>query len=121
MALQAGMLRKRATIQSRTTSVEGVYGQQQLTWSDVITIWCEIVVLSGAQLARSQSIYNETTHHIITRYQQMFADIKRVGSYRLVYVNAGVTRYFDLASTLNEEERNRMVTILATEGLNDGQ
>jgi SPP1 family predicted phage head-tail adaptor len=119
--MQAGLLRKRVLIQQRSASVEATYGQQLLAWTDLTTVWADIEVLSGAQLARSQSIYNMTTHHIVTRYQPLFANVKQVGSYRAVYTSGGVTRYFDIGSSMNDAERNRMVTLLASEGLNDGQ
>lgn len=119
--MQAGQLRKRGILQQRANTVDTTYGQQTLGWTDLQTLWCDIQAVSGAQLARSQSIYNMTSHHIIVRWQQVFQDIKRVGSYRIAYTNSGVTRYFDLGATLNEAERNRMVTLLCSEGLNDGQ
>ena len=119
--MQAGTLRKRATLQQRASTVDATYGQQTLGWVDLQTLSCDIQAVSGSQLARSQSIYNMTSHHIVVRWQQVFQDIKRVGSYRLVYTSAGVTRYFDLGASMNENERNRMVTLLASEGLNDGQ
>ena len=119
--MQAGKLRKRVLIQQRTSTVEATYGQQTLAWTDLTTIWCDIEAVSGAQLARSQSIYNETTHHIILRWQPIFENMKQVGSYRGVYVSSGTTRYFDIGATMNDGERNRMVTLLCSEGLNDGQ
>ena len=119
--MQAGTLRKRLLIQQRSSTVETTFGQQVLGWSDLVTVWADIEAVSGAQLARSQSIYNMTSHHITVRYQQAFADIKRVGSYRAVYVTSGTTRYFDIGSSMNDGERNRLVTLLCSEGLNDGQ
>ncbi|WP_342617229.1 phage head closure protein [Rhodoferax sp. GW822-FHT02A01] len=119
--MQGGNLRKRVLIQQRASTVEGTFGQQSLIWVNLTTIWADIEVVSGAQLARSQSIYNMTTHHIITRFQKLFADMKKVGSYRAVYTTYGSTRYFDIGATLNDAERNRMVTLLCSEGLNDGQ
>ena len=119
--MQAGLLRKRVTLQQRSGSVESTYGQQLLTWSDIATLWAEIEAVSGQQLARSQSIYNQTTHHIFVRYQGLLANVRQVGSYRIVYTSGAVTRYFDLGASLNEGERNRMVTLLCSEGLNDGQ
>ena len=47
--------------------------------------------------------------------------MKQVGSYRAVYVSHGVTNYYDIGASMNEDERNRMVTLLCSEGLNDGQ
>ena len=119
--MQAGTLRKRLLLQQRTTSVETTFGQQTLGWTDLVTVWADIEAVSGAQLARSQSIYNMTSHHITVRYQQAFADMKRVGSYRAVYVTSGTTRYFDIGASMNESERNRTITLLCSEGLNDGQ
>lgn len=119
--MQAGQLRKRVLLQQRTSTVDPTFGQQTLGWTDLQTIWADIEAVSGAQLARSQSIYNMTSHHVTVRFQQMFADMKRVGSYRLVYQTASTTRYFDIGTSMNESERNRMVTLLCSEGLNDGQ
>ena len=54
--MQAGKLRKRILIQQRASTVESTYGQQNLSWSDLITVWADLEAISGAQLARSQSI-----------------------------------------------------------------
>ena len=96
--MEAGLLRKRITLQQRSAAVDATYGQQLLTWSDLTTLWADIEVISGSQLARSQSIYNLTSHHVVCRYQPVFANIKQVGSYRIVYLSGGVTRYFDIGS-----------------------
>ena len=119
--MQSGNLRKRITIQQRSTSIEPTFGQQVLAWSDLFTAWCEIEAISGQQVAHSQSIYNATTHHITLRYRIALANVKQVGSYRAVYVSGGVTRYFDIGASLNELERNRSIVLYASEGLNDGQ
>jgi SPP1 family predicted phage head-tail adaptor len=118
--MQAGQLRKRITIQQRSTTVDG-FGQPALSWVDLATVWADIQVLYGQQLARSQSIYNMTSHQIVIRFQSFLSDVRKVGSYRAVYVGAGTTRYFDIGASMNEAERNRMVTLLCSEGLNDGQ
>ena len=118
--MQAGSLRKRITIQQRSTTVDS-FGQQVLGWSDLTTTWADIQVLYGQQLAKSQSIYNMTSHQIVVRFQSFLADMKQVGSYRAVYVSHGVTNYYDIGASMNEDERNRMVTLLCSEGLNDGQ
>ena len=119
--MQAGKLRKRILIQQRASTVDSTYGQQNLSWIDLTTIWCEIEAVSGAQLARSKSIYNMTTHHVVIRWQPIFENMKQVGSYRAVYTSAGTTRYFDIGASMNDGERNRMITLLCSEGLNDGQ
>ena len=118
--MQAGNLRKRITLQQRGTTIDS-YGQPTLTWSDLATMYADIQVLFGQQLARSQSIYNMTSHQIVVRYQALFQDVMVVGSYRAKYVSGGVTRYFDIGASMNEDERNRQITLLCSEGLNDGQ
>lgn len=118
--MQAGNLRRVITIQKRSASVDS-YGQQVLTWTDLVTVKADLQVMYGMQLARAQSIYNMTSHQIVVRYQPVFSDIRKVGSYRAVYVNGGTTRYFDIGASMNESERNRQVTLLCSEGLNDGQ
>lgn len=119
--MQAGKLRKRILLQQRSGAVETTYGQQTLAWVDLVTIWADIEAISGAQLARSQSIYSLTSHHITIRWQAIFENMKQLGSYRAVYVSAGTTRYFDIGASMNDGERNRMITLLCNEGLNDGQ
>jgi SPP1 family predicted phage head-tail adaptor len=114
--ISAGALRKRITIQQRTTS-QDAFGQQQTTWTDLATVWAHIESLSGGQLAKAQSIYSETTHQVTVRWQSIFNDIKKVGSYRILYG----TRIFDIGGDLNVDERNRVVELLCKEGLNDGQ
>jgi SPP1 family predicted phage head-tail adaptor len=114
--ISAGQLRKRVTIQQRT-STQGGFGEQLKTWTDLATVWAHIESLSGGQLAKAQSVYSETTHKVTVRWQSLFTDIKSVGSYRVLYG----TRIFDIGADLNVDERNRVVELLCREGLNDGQ
>jgi SPP1 family predicted phage head-tail adaptor len=114
--ISAGQLRKRVTIQQRA-STQDAFGQQAITWTDLATVWAHIESLSGGQLARAQSIYSETTHQVTVRWQSTLNDIKKVGSYRILYG----TRIFDIGGDLNVDERNRVVMLLAREGLNEGQ
>jgi len=39
---------------------------------------------------------------------------------RVVYLNAGVTRYFNIVSCINVDERNKEINLMAVEGLNAG-
>lgn len=114
--LSAGLLRRRITIQQRSIAQDAA-GQQQITWTDLATVWAHIESLSGAQMVKAQSIYSATTHQITVRWQTIFNDIKKVGSYRVLYG----TRIFDIGADLNVDERNRVIQLLAKEGLNEGQ
>ena len=114
--IRAGDLRRRITIQQRSATQDG-YGQQAVTWSNVLTTWAHIESLSGNQLNKAQSIYNEVTHKVTMRWQAALNDVKAVGSYRIMYG----TRIFDIGADLNFDERNRVLELLCKEGLSDGQ
>lgn len=114
--LRIGLMRHRVTIQQRT-STQGGFGEQLKTWTDILTCWAHIEALSGSQLARAQSIYTQTTHKVTLRWQRGLNDVKSTGAYRIMYG----TRIFDIGADLNIEERNRVIELMAREGLNEGQ
>lgn len=114
--MQAGLLCKRLVLQQRSTAQDGTYGQQVIAWTTIATVWGQVESLSGAQLNKAQSIYNNVTHRVTVRYQTLLADIKQVGSYRILLGS----RIFDVGASLNVDERNRTVELLCEEGLNDG-
>lgn len=113
--MQAGQLRKRVVLQQRSTAQDGM-GQQLTTWVDLASMWAEIEPVSGGQMERMRSIYNHTSHKVVVRWQPILEDVRYVGSYRIVYAG----RIFDVGASMNELERNRMVTLLCSEGLNEG-
>lgn len=114
--MRAGDLRHVVQLQQRDALQDG-YGQQARTWTTLTTLYVDIQPLSGVQLERARSIYNETSHEVHVRFQPMLADIRQVGSYRLLFGS----RIFDIGGSMNLGERNREVVLLCKEGLNDGQ
>ena len=114
-ALRAGQLRKRVLVQSRSSSPDAI-GGQSTTWADLKTIWAEVTALSGRELMLAQTIAAEVTHEINCRYDPVFADPRTVAAYRIVYNG----RRFNIHGVQNEDERNRRITLQASEGLNDG-
>ena len=64
--MKAGDLRKRIQLQQRSSSQDG-FGQQLTSWTTLFTSWAEIEPVSGAQLDRARSIYNETSHKVTMR------------------------------------------------------
>lgn len=113
--MQAGQLRKRIELQQRSSSQDG-YGQQLTSWTTLFTTWAAIEPVSGAQLDRARSIYNETSHKVTVRWRAQLNDIKQVGSYRVLYAG----RVFDVGASMNQDERNRTVVLLCAEGINQG-
>ena len=115
MTLSAGTLRKRITLQQQSISVD-TYGQQIITWTDVATVWASIEPSVGRELMAAQAVSLDQPTTITIRWQAAFANPKAVAAMRAVYNG----RLFNIHSVENEEERNRTLTLLASEGLNDG-
>ena len=118
--MRAGDLRRRVLIQIHSTT-QDTFGQQVTTWTDWLTnVPADIQPLSGRELIAAQAVNAEVTHMIVIRYHPQMADPIKVAAMRVIYVNAGVTRYFNVASSINEDEKNRTINLMATEGLNRG-
>lgn len=113
--MQAGLLRRRVLIQSRSTSVDAM-GGQITTWNTVATVYAQIESTNGRAVFAGEAVQTEVTHQIVVRYQPMFADPKAVAAMRAVYNG----RYFNIHASVNEAERNRQITLFCSEGLSDG-
>ena len=118
--MRAGDLRRRVTIQTRDTT-QDAYGQQVTTWTDYLTgVPADIQALSGRELLAAQAMVAEVSHQITVRYTSLLADPIKVAAMRVVYVNASVTRYFNISAAMNVDERNKQIDLLCSEGLNNG-
>jgi SPP1 family predicted phage head-tail adaptor len=113
--VRAGQLARRLLIQSRSSS-QDTFGGQQLVWTDLITVWADIQPLSGRELESAQRMASEISHQITVRYQPIFADTRVVAGYRALYKG----RIFNIHASMNEDEKNAVITLLASEGLDDG-
>lgn len=118
--MRSGDLRRRVLIQLRGVS-QDTFGQQVTSWSDYMTsVPADIQALTGRELLAAQAVNAEVTHQITLRYSQSLADPLRVASMRVIYINGGATRYFNVGSCINVDERNKQIDLLVTEGLNPG-
>jgi len=79
-------------------------------------VWADIQPLSGRELENARRMASEISHQITLRYQTLFTDTRAVATYRARYKG----RVFNLHAALNEDEANVLITLLASEGLNDG-
>jgi SPP1 family predicted phage head-tail adaptor len=114
-SLRAGQMNRRITLQ-RPSTAQDTYGGPVRTWTDLGTFWAEIQPLSGRELESAQRMASEISHQIVVRYQAIFADTRQVAGYRAVYRS----RIFNIHAALNEDESNVLITLLASEGLDDG-
>ena len=113
--MRAGDLRHRISIQKRTTAQDS-FGAQQTTWTDVLQCWAHVAPLSGRELFAAQAVQSETTHSIVIRYNALLWKPTEAAKMRVLYSG----RVFNITASNNEDERNRMLTLAATEGLNAG-
>ena len=76
----------------------------------------EIQPLTGHKLMSAQAVHSEVTHQIIVRWQSALANPQTVAAMRVVHNG----RHFNIRASINEDERNRSLTLLTSEGMNDG-
>jgi SPP1 family predicted phage head-tail adaptor len=67
--MRAGRLRERVTIQTQVEGVEDTFGAPAMTWSDVATVWAEVMVLSGREAFRMAQVQPEATLRVVMRYR----------------------------------------------------
>lgn len=113
--VRSGTLRKRLTFQAKAQDQDGL-GQPHNTWSDRFTCWGEIAPLSGRELLAAAAVQSALTHTITVRFRPELANPKAVAAMRVLYGG----RVFNIHASINEDERNRLVTLSAEEGLNNG-
>lgn len=115
--MRAGDLRKRVKIQRRDTTALDDYGQPANAWVDVATCWAAIEPLSGNERLHAMQVNSEINSKVTVRYQSIWIDPKNVDNWRVLYGS----RMLNINAMLNVDERNREVTLLVSEGINDGQ
>jgi len=108
--MNAGALRHRITIQSKTITADD-YGGPVETWADVATVWASVEPLQGRELANAQTVNAETTTRIRMRY---LAGV--TADDRIVFDG----RYFNLTPPIYVEMKHVELIIMASEGMNAG-
>ena len=114
--MRGGDLRHRLTFQTFTQAKNTATGALVETWANTFTCWGSISPLSGRELVAGQAVQSSISHTIIVRYRSEFAIPKAVAAMRIVYGS----RVFNAKASLNTDERKQMVTIMAEEGLTNG-
>jgi len=85
-------------------------------WADVIDAWGEISPLSGRELIAAQADQSAVSHKITLRFRPELSVPATVAAMRILFG----TRVFNIHASMNEEERDRMLTLMVEEGLNNG-
>lgn len=102
---------QRITLQSRSVVTDAL-GQDTITWTDVATVWAEVVPLRGAELFAAQQIQAEHTLKFRIWYR---TDV--LTTWRLVWQ----ARNHDITAVLPAGGRNERTEIFATQGIKDGR
>jgi SPP1 family predicted phage head-tail adaptor len=110
-----GRLNKRIILQSRSGTKDTVGGQSE-TWTNVATVWAMLEPSFGRELLTAQAMSIDHPMTICIRYQAAFANPKTVAAMRAVYGS----RIFDIHDSVNLNEGNRFLVMIASEGMNNG-
>ena len=77
MALAAGKLRHRVTIQRQAQSRDAASGDVKVSWSDVATVWAAVEPLSVREFIAAQANQSQITARITIRYRSgLTADMR---------------------------------------------
>lgn len=107
--MRAGRLRNRLVLQSKTET-RGAAGGVTTTWTTQATVWGGIEPLSGKEYQAIQQTQNEASVRIVLRYYSGLDETWRV-------VNGG--RAYAIEALINENDRNRMVTLMCLQGVKE--
>ena len=101
-------LRHRAELQTKAVTADAGGGLDVDAWIPERTIWCGIKPISVVQRLENMRRDSIVTHEIKARYADDIDTTKRI-----VYKE----RAFNIEGVLNADERNRELTLLASEGV----
>jgi len=103
--MRAGDLRHKIVLQEPTETSDGM-GGMTTTWSTFKRVWAAIWPLKGAEYLAAMQTTSEMTHKIRIRYMANVTPKLRIkwGS-----------RYFDIQSAINPDERNIYLEMICRE------
>ena len=107
--MRAGRLRHRGVLQSKTETL-GTAGGVTTTLTTEATVWCGIEPLSVKEFIAIDQTQNEAQVRIVLRYYTGLDETWRV-------VNDGLA--YSIQSVINENSRDRMLTLLCSEGVRE--
>ena len=102
-----GDLNKRIILQYETKTSDGMGGFSTL-WIDTATVWAAIWPTSAAELIQSMQTDMVISHRIRIRFRSVLRP-----SWRIKFG----TRYFNIVSIINPNEKNEYLDIMAREAV----
>ncbi len=111
--MRAGTLNRRVVIQEKGTVTKSTFGEEEITWSLVVSCWANIQPLRGREFLEARQVQAEVSHRIRIR-RQGTKEIRP--EMRAVYTDPVYgQRVFEILSVVNVAERNREVELICTE------
>ncbi len=109
----AGPLNRRVQVQTQSSVADG-FGQPQVTWTTVMTVWASIDVQGSQLLYNTAEFMSKTVVRIMVRWTSSFVYEPNM---RLVYTEAttGVVHVYNIESVTNVKQANRDVMLLVYE------
>jgi len=104
---QIGKLNKRISMQQATNVADGMGGQTQ-SWADTPQVWAAIWPVSGREQVKNMATQGTISHQIRIRYRSGITPAWRV--------RFG-TRYFNIVSIVNPEEKNEFLDLICKEDI----
>ena len=104
---RAGKMRNRVTYQTRVLGAPNELGEQKAIWSNVATVYAEVISMTGSELYRAKQIHAEATIQITVRYDSRYSPAGRF----LI----GAREIYPLS--VNGDQLNRFQTCLCKEQL----
>jgi len=109
--MRAGSLRHKLTFQALTVAND-TWGHSNETWTDQIITFGSIWSVRGVERIEGMKLDNELTHKIRIRYNKDLHPKMRIEYFDHAKSS---TRYFNILSILNADERNIYQEIMASE------
>ena len=103
--MRAGQLRHKISFQQLTVAND-TWGHSNETWTDMVTTYAAIWPIRGIEKLEALKLDNEVTHKIRVRYNSSLTPKMRI--------RFG-TRYFNISSIINVDERDIYQEVIATE------
>jgi SPP1 family predicted phage head-tail adaptor len=106
--MEAGSLRHRVTIQSKSVTRD-TYGGEVITWATVATVWAAVEPLNGREWLEGRQAAAEVTTRIRIRY--------RSGVLPEMQVVYGSHAY-DILAVIQPEEKRQEIQLMCQEVIN---
>lgn len=104
--MRAGKLRHRITIQSKSTTSRGTYGEEIITWGTYKQVWAELDPPKAREFFANKQTQTEITTRIRIRYLENIDN-----SMRIIYDG----RTFDINAIINPDEKNKELILMCNE------